>query len=192
MGLISNSKIEHLTTEMLSEHIDSRLSGDTFMDAEAHLVVCSSCSFRLDQLRETVTVLRSLPSVKSPRQFTLPKIYRHSTPRITFAAPAKILAYAAVLFLVVVGGGMLTTSHNSQGEMPILQSFMTSSEIIESDINPEKVIQLNSIDASVETSGSAGMMTNRSNGFIWFATFSLITGIISIIYLRFVRRSKSY
>ena len=192
MGLLSNSNIEHLTSEMLSEHVDNRLSGDVFMDAEAHLVVCSSCSTRFDTLTETVSMLGSLPSVKSPRQFTLPKIYKRTAPSITFAASAKILAYAAVLFLVVVVGGMLTTSQDSQGEVPLLQSFIISPEMIESDINPEEFIQLNPGGGLVEASDSIETITNRSNSLVWFATFSLITGIITILYLRFLRRSKSY
>ena len=190
MSLFSNSKVEHLTSEVLSEHIDNQLTSESFMEVETHLTICTDCSFRLDQLSETVNVLRSLPSVKSPRQFVLPKVYKQSSRSIPFAAPVRILAYAAVLFLVVLVGGMLTTSQSSQGEMPILQSFMASPEVIESDINPEKVIQLSQSDGSVESYESG--LIDLSDRFIWFITFSLITIIVSTLYIRSIRQSKSY
>ena len=85
---------------------------------------------------------------------------------------------------------MLTTSQSSQGEMPILQSFMASPEVIESDINPEKVIQLSQSDGSVESYESG--LIDLSDRFIWFITFSLITIIVSTLYIRSIRQSKSY
>jgi len=190
MGLFSSIKTEHLTSERLSELIDNGLSGNSFINAEVHLVACSFCSSQLDQLRETVLVLQSLPSVKPPKQFTLPKTSKHAAHKITFAAPAKVLAYVAVLFLVVVGGGIFTASQTPQGAMPVMQSFMASSELVVSDINIEKVIQLNPADAPVMASDSV-QAENRFNGLIYFVSFSVITGIIFILYLRTVRRNRS-
>ena len=63
----------HLTTEQLSALLDNQLSPDEAEESyQAHLQTCEQCQQELDELRQTVRLLRALPQPPLPRSFTLP------------------------------------------------------------------------------------------------------------------------
>ncbi|GEM_PF-5940658 len=64
---------------------------------ERHLATCPRCRTRLESLRTTAVLLRSLPEPSLPRSFTL----RHAAPRSRrpLALPVSLLSAAAVLLL---------------------------------------------------------------------------------------------
>ena len=63
---------EHLTTEQLSAFLDKELSSQEHAIVDAHLHTCQRCQLALADLRQTVAMLRALPTVEVPRSFTLP------------------------------------------------------------------------------------------------------------------------
>ena len=63
---------EHLTTEQLSAFLDKELSPQEQAIVDAHLDTCQRCQLVLADLRQTVAMLRALPTVEVPRSFTLP------------------------------------------------------------------------------------------------------------------------
>jgi anti-sigma factor RsiW len=62
---------EHLGDEVLSALVDDQLSRDERAPVQAHLGDCSVCQQRLEELRSVVSLLRSLPDVDVPRDFSL-------------------------------------------------------------------------------------------------------------------------
>ncbi len=63
----------HLTNEQLSSLLDDQfLPGEPIEEYREHLRSCSQCQHILEDLRQTVTLLHSLPQPVLPRSFTLP------------------------------------------------------------------------------------------------------------------------
>ncbi len=63
---------QHLTTEQLSTWLDQQLTPEEQAYYRAHLGDCERCQDVLDDLRQTVNLLRSLPQLEVPRSFALP------------------------------------------------------------------------------------------------------------------------
>jgi hypothetical protein len=63
----------HLTNEQLSALLDDQfLPNEPVEEYREHLRFCSQCQSRLEDLRQTVTLLHALPQPTLPRSFTLP------------------------------------------------------------------------------------------------------------------------
>ncbi len=72
---------EHLTTEQLSALLDKHLSAQEEAQSEAHLRDCQQCQGILNDLRQTVALLRALPQPPLPRSFALsPDMLRSAEP----------------------------------------------------------------------------------------------------------------
>ena len=63
---------QHLTTEQLSTFLDQQLAPEEQALCHAHLEDCKQCQKALDNLQQTVNLLRSLPLLEVPRSFALP------------------------------------------------------------------------------------------------------------------------
>lgn len=63
---------QHLTTEQLSAFLDQQLTRAEQASCNIHLQDCKPCQSVLDDLRQTVHLLRSLPQLEVPRSFALP------------------------------------------------------------------------------------------------------------------------
>jgi hypothetical protein len=61
----------HVTTELMSAYLDTRVSEEERRHVENHLAACETCSAALDSLRRTVAVLRAVPSPPLPRAFVI-------------------------------------------------------------------------------------------------------------------------
>lgn len=68
----------HLTTEQISAMLDQQLTSEDLAACSAHLSGCDQCQSALDDLRQTVRLLRSLPQIEVPRSFTLSADFRIS------------------------------------------------------------------------------------------------------------------
>ena len=62
---------DHIADLILSAAIDDQLTPDEARQANAHLETCSVCRARLDELRSVVGLLRALPELEVPRDFSL-------------------------------------------------------------------------------------------------------------------------
>lgn len=58
--------------ETLSAYLDGELSPQEHKAVRQHLVTCQSCRWHLDTLQQTVRWTRALPTVPTPRVFTIP------------------------------------------------------------------------------------------------------------------------
>jgi anti-sigma factor RsiW len=61
----------HIDDDALSAFVDRQLSPDESAQVVAHVESCSECQERLDGFRSVATLLRRLPEVDPPRDFTL-------------------------------------------------------------------------------------------------------------------------
>lgn len=67
---------QHLTTEQLSTFLDQQLAPEEQALCRAHLQDCEQCRDALDNLQQTVNLLRSLPQLEVPRSFALPADFK--------------------------------------------------------------------------------------------------------------------
>lgn len=67
---------QHLTTEQLSTFLDQQLAPEEQALCRAHLQNCERCQDVLDNLQQTVNLLRSLPQLEVPRSFALPADFK--------------------------------------------------------------------------------------------------------------------
>jgi Putative zinc-finger len=62
---------DHIADQILSAAIDDQLTPDEARAANAHLETCVVCQARLDELRSVVGLLRALPAIEAPRDFSI-------------------------------------------------------------------------------------------------------------------------
>ncbi len=113
LGFLRNRRrSEHdWVEESLSAYVDGELSARETARVEEHLRECHACAQDLATLRQTVALLRELPSVDAPRSFAVrPTPVR---PKTRVAAPAwgygllkGATALAALLFVLLIGGDL--------------------------------------------------------------------------------------
>ncbi|GHO44835.1 anti-sigma factor family protein [Ktedonospora formicarum] len=123
----------HLTTEEFSAYLDGELPSSEQDRLAQHLRSCSSCQEELHELRQTLTLLKSLPQPALPRSFALsldfarlpdtPPLYaqvdedkRKDTRELSTPFPGRsstrsalrmLSAIAAVIGLFLLGSGFL-------------------------------------------------------------------------------------
>ena len=105
---LRRSKPEHLDHERLSSYLDGELRAAGHGQVEQHLEGCEVCRYELQQLQETVDLLRSTPMVSVPRSFALlapvisgPQVLR--APLLALRGTA--VAVALALMVMVIGDG---------------------------------------------------------------------------------------
>jgi hypothetical protein len=99
--------------ELFSAYIDKHVTADEKSFVEQHVAVCADCRAKLQTTRAMVAALHSMPMMKAPRSFVLPKeMARQVRPRRSIFAwyPALRLAttLAAIAFVIVFAGDLLT------------------------------------------------------------------------------------
>ena len=104
---------EHVAPALLSEYLDSRLTGRQAERVRMHLEACERCREELESLRATVALLKRMPVVTPRRSFVLRErpvaAPRHMVPAWAMGAAASLvlLVFVAVVSLDV--GGVLST-----------------------------------------------------------------------------------
>src|SRR5512137_811412 len=105
--------------ELLSAYIDGRLTPGERLRVETHLPACSACRAELIALQETITLLKGLPVVATPRPFYVyPEMVPARPSRFglgallrpgwAFGALRVATSLAAMLLVVVVAADALT------------------------------------------------------------------------------------
>jgi hypothetical protein len=95
--------------EQLSDFIDGRLSGIERTEFEKRLANEPTLRAELESLQATVKLLREMPRLKAPRNFTLdPAVYGKSKPTAKILRPnvwrlSSTLGFAASLILIMAG-----------------------------------------------------------------------------------------
>jgi len=95
--------------EMLSAYIDGELTPEERARVERHLAQCEACARNLRTLRQTVGLLRELPTVPVPRSFVLRPAARPVRARPTYAYFKWATALAAALLVVALAGDFILT-----------------------------------------------------------------------------------
>jgi anti-sigma factor RsiW len=96
--------------ELFSAYIDQHVTADEKTFVERHVAVCADCRAKLAATRAMVAALHTLPMVKAPRSFVLPReMERQPRRSILTWYPALRLATAAALvaFVLVFAGDLL-------------------------------------------------------------------------------------
>jgi hypothetical protein len=106
-------RLSHPRAE-LSAYLDSQLDPAARARVERHLARCAACRQELETLRQTVALVRQLPSAEPPRSFALqPSMVRGARSTTGGAStgrpwsafrPALAAALAAILVIVAAGG----------------------------------------------------------------------------------------
>ncbi len=104
---------DHIRTQALfSAYIDQQATADEKKFVERHLAVCDQdCRAVLAQTRSMISSTRSLPRVKAPRSFVLPKSLARQPARSIFDwYPALRLAtsIAVIAFVLVFAGDLFS------------------------------------------------------------------------------------
>lgn len=114
---------EHTRAEALfSAYIDQRVTADEKAFVERHVAACADCRAKLNATRAMVAALRTLPVVKAPRSFVLPREMERK-PRASLFNwyPALRLAtvLAAVAFIVTFAGDLMLARSGSTTMIPM-------------------------------------------------------------------------
>jgi hypothetical protein len=113
----------------LSAYLDGRLSERQETRVETHLESCAGCRRTLEEMRQLVAELRSLPAAKAPRSFALSPELAAVTRRATAAAVEKertaarraylgfsgATVAAALLLVALFGADLLAVSGRGGG-----------------------------------------------------------------------------
>ena len=115
----------HIAGEDISAYVDEELSSRESARVAAHLQTCDECRFLADDMRATQTLVRELPIVRAPREFTLgPQFDVAPGGQQTNAAPkrgwfnfmpAVAMSAALLLLLVFADLSSLSVGSNDSG-----------------------------------------------------------------------------
>lgn len=113
----------HLSSAALSEYLDGRLHGSQREKVSRQLNSCTTCREELEGLRATMSLLRDLPDMPVPRNFTLagppPVLVAQSPPRLfrapswAYAGAASLAGLALAVMVSADATGLLTTPATS-------------------------------------------------------------------------------
>jgi hypothetical protein len=148
------------TRGRLSQYIDATLSPPETAALEAHLATCEDCRHALDDLRSTVSAVRDLPQVETPRSFSLtPQMLERRSAAPTPSAPRFAVgmrmasAAVAVVLAVVVIGDLSNAGGNGKGrEDAGLESGAESRNTMEFDAGSD----MEEADAAAPAATTAG------------------------------------
>lgn len=114
--------MEHLQArELLGSYLDGELAPDDAAKLTRHIRSCAACRADLAGLRYLHALLRSVPEVDPPRNFTLARPPAPVAPR--WLRPVRYAtAVAAILLLALLGGDLLTVWLD-QGAAPSKQAI---------------------------------------------------------------------
>jgi len=108
-----NVSSDHLDQDTLSSIVDDQLTQQERARAEAHLSACATCQAQVEEFRSVAALLRALPEVDPPRDFSLglrlvldpPNVVRlrrwYTATRVAAGALAAVFVFLAAGTLYV-------------------------------------------------------------------------------------------
>lgn len=118
MNMLSKHRARERTDELLSAYIDGALGPRERARLEARLAADPELRARLESLRQTVALVRAMPSVRAPRSFRLtPAMVRRPVPAARRLAPALTFATAisGLLCVVLLVGNLIAAGWGGMG-----------------------------------------------------------------------------
>jgi len=104
--------------DLISAYLDQQVTPEEKQFFESHISACADCRAQLEATRSMVAALKTMPSVKAPRSFVLPREMAKQPKRSIFAwYPTLRLAtaLAAIAFVVLFAGDLLISRSGSGG-----------------------------------------------------------------------------
>ena len=96
------SECEHMQ-ELISEHLDQRLSSEESVRVENHLNTCKSCHDDYESLRDAVSLLSHSPVATVRRSFTIAEAQPASYPSFFGTLRTATMVLAAMLVMLFAG-----------------------------------------------------------------------------------------
>ena len=120
---------------LLSAYIDGELTEDERVTLEARLQSEADLQAELDALQQTVTLIRAMPTLRAPRDYTLDPAQFGARPGNVL--PFRALTYAAAAVIVAVFGlALFLTMGSSQDEAPLV--MQDAAEEVEGPLNEQQ------------------------------------------------------
>lgn len=130
--------------ELLSAYLDDALTADERSSFEARLQADAELRRELASLRATVALLRDLPTLRAPRDFTLTPAMVRPPRLLIFPATAwTSLASAAAAFVFIALGLLLLTSNQTRTPLPAMQNQVAAA--------PTQPVTLDALPAPTQT-----------------------------------------
>lgn len=106
---------DHIGDDLLSAFVDDQVTPQDRALVQAHLRTCALCQQRLDELRAVVDLLRALPDVPTPRDFTLGPRAVADPPNVVrlrrwYAATRVAAGSLAAVFVLLTAGVLYVDS----------------------------------------------------------------------------------
>src|SRR5688572_8345264 len=99
-------------SELLSGYIDGTLNNAERAALETRLAQDADLRRELAALQQTVMLVKNLPTLKAPRNFTItPQMVKRRQPRILSLLP--VLSAAAAMVVLILAGTILFTQNRS-------------------------------------------------------------------------------
>lgn len=126
--------------ELFSAYIDRQVTADEREFVEQHVAACADCRAQLQATRSMVVALKTMPMVKAPRSFVLPRSMAvKSKPSIFNWYPTLRLAtaFAAIAFVLVFAGDLLTVRPVGGGNL-VMSASSPAAEAPAAPIAPQQ------------------------------------------------------
>lgn len=117
--------------EWMGEHLDGCLDADRTREMNEHLTGCDACRRELEELRQTVALLRDMPAVRPPADL-IPSVHRRlaqqpESPvlifwRVLSLPQTRVAAAAALLIMVGTYGWRTLTAGHGGAESDLVTS----------------------------------------------------------------------
>ncbi len=153
----------HLTAEQLSARLDGQLSESEQRTVEAHLASCAACQRELEELRQTVALIRAVPAAVPPRSF---RLFETGAPSRTASRPWALTAWlramggaAATLMVVVWAADAMLPAAQLSPAASALQPSTTVSPTTERSLRSEPAAE----KLQVQPSAAAALQSTADN-----------------------------
>lgn len=149
--VMRKSRDHRFASDNLSAYLDGRLAERERRRVERHLAECEVCREDLATLRETVTLLRQVPSMPLPRSFTLPVSAQAEQTRFRRWNMAygllrgATVAVSFVLFLLLSSDALI-----GRGILPLMRSEPPREQVFEVALAPQTEVVVKEVEAVVE------------------------------------------
>ena len=123
----SDNQFDHLDFEMIESYVGDTLAQMDSDLADMHLEVCGPCSEEVRDFRESLATLEKSSPLPAPlaEKVALSDAYRSAWHGISFARLLRVSAIAAIVFLVIPAGFLVSQRNRQNQKEAVKQSGTT-------------------------------------------------------------------